>query len=147
MKICLTSSGPSEDSNLDIRFGRCPFFIVYNDKQDKYAVVKNEYAQTARGAGIAAAQKISDLGCQVLITGNIGPNAFQALQTAGIKIFCSSSGKISEILEEYKKGDLKELGSPQGRCGFGFGRGRGGGFGRDRGRGGAGMGRGRRGSN
>ena len=30
MKIAITSTGDSQDSKLDERFGRCSFFVVYD---------------------------------------------------------------------------------------------------------------------
>ena len=126
MKICISATGPTEDSQVSPVFGRCPYFLIFDEEEGKFAAVKNEALQVARGAGIAAAQKISNLGCQVLLTGNVGPHAFWALKQAKIKIFTVSFGKsIKEVLKEYREGKLKEIEAPAGRFGFGgFGQGR-----------------------
>jgi len=125
MKICVSSSGPSENSQVSPTFGRCPYFVIFDDKEEKLGLVKNESWQAPRGAGIAAAQRVSDLGCQALITGNVGPNAFYALKAARIKVFTSGFGKtVRDVLKDYKEDKLSELQVPTGR--FGFGRGKGG---------------------
>lgn len=130
MKICISSSGPSENSQVSPVFGRCPYFVVFDEEQERFGTVKNQAWQASRGAGIAAAQKVSDLRCQVLITGNIGPNAFYALNTGRVKIFGGGFGKtIKEVLKDFKEGKLTEAKVPTGR----FGRGMRGGFGRGRG--------------
>jgi predicted Fe-Mo cluster-binding NifX family protein len=135
MKICVSASGPSESASVDFRFGRCPYFIIYDADKKKYAVVKNEAVTAFRGAGITAAQKVADLGCQVIITGNIGPNAFGVLSQSGIKIFTGIFNKIvKETIEDWENGKLKESGLSTASFGpgRGFGGGRGGGWGRGR---------------
>lgn len=125
MKICISSTGPDKNSAVDPRFGRCQYFAIYD--AEKFDFVKNEAWQAPRGAGIAATQQLVDLGCQVLITGNVGPNAFYALQAAGIKVFTGAFGKkVGEALMDYREGKLSQAQAPTGRFGFGrgFGRGR-----------------------
>lgn len=125
MKIFISSTGQNENSQVSPIFGRCPYFVIYDEKEEKFEVIENDSWQAPRGAGIAATQKLVDLGCQVLITGNVGPNAFYALQSSGIKIYASVSGKtIKKTLEEFEEGRLSEAQMPTGR--FGFCRGRGG---------------------
>ena len=132
MKICISASGPSENASVDFRFGRCPYFIVYDTDKKKYAVVKNETGTAFRGAGITAAQKVADLGCRVIITGNIGPNAFNVLNQSGIKIFTGIFNKtVKKAIEDWENGKFKEsdLSTASFGSGRGFGRGRRGGWG------------------
>jgi predicted Fe-Mo cluster-binding NifX family protein len=83
------------------------------------------------GAGIQAAQTLTKKGVDVLITGNVGPNAFQALSAAGIKIVTGASGTVREVVEKYKRGELSETGAPTVKGHFGMGIGRGSGRGRE----------------
>jgi len=117
MKICLSASGKNKDSLVNPRFGRCPYFAVWDGQNLDF--IENKAVQMARGAGVAAAQKVSDLGCQVVISGNIGPHAFYALKSMGIKVFAGVLGKtINETLKDYQEGKLKEIQSAP--RGFGF---------------------------
>ena len=79
------------------------------------------------GAGIQAAQSLSSKNIKIVITGNVGPNAFQTLSAAGIDIFVGASGTIGEAIEKFEKGELRNTGTPtvDGHYGMGQGRGRG----------------------
>ena len=82
-------------------------------------LILNLAAGTKDGAGIHAAQTIANKGVKVLITGNVGPNAFRALSAAGIEIMTNASGTIIEVVEKFKKGELLKTGLPTVRGHFG----------------------------
>ncbi len=105
MKIGITSTGENLDADIDQRFGRCKYFLIVDTESMDFEVVSNENAMASGGAGIQAAQAIAKKGAEVIVTGNVGPNAFQTLSAAGIKVFTGASGTINE---KYKKGELKE---------------------------------------
>jgi predicted Fe-Mo cluster-binding NifX family protein len=81
----------------------------------------------------------------VVITGNVGPNAYRVLEAAGVKVFTGACGKADEVLAEYKSGKLTAAGSASVGEKFGMGAAGAGGPGMGtggRGRGGTGRGRG-----
>ena len=125
MKICVSASSNSLDANVDSRFGRCPYFVIVDSETMKFDVVSNDSTNAAHGAGIQAAQTIVNSGCKVVITGNVGPNAFNVLSTTGIKVITGVSGKINEALEKYKNGELQETANPTVGGHFGMGKGAG----------------------
>jgi predicted Fe-Mo cluster-binding NifX family protein len=127
MRICVSSAANSLDASVDPRFGRCPYFIIVDSETMQFEAVPNVASGAMGGAGIKAAQTIAGKGVKVLITGNVGPNAFQALSAAGIKIVTGAYGTVREVVEKYKRGELKETGGPTvgGHFGMGAGRGRG----------------------
>ena len=131
MKICVTSTGDTLDSDVDPRFGRCRYFLILDTDTMKFKSISNESAITSGGAGIQAAQTIAKAGVEVVITGNMGPNAFQTLSAAGITVFTGVNGNIKEAVEKYKKGEMKKTLAPSVGSHFGMGR-SGGGFGRGR---------------
>jgi len=80
------------------------------------------------GAGIQAAQTIANEGAKLLITGNVGPKAFQALSAAGIEVVTGVFGTIREAVEKFKRGEFEITGAPTVGGHFGMG-GKGGGRG------------------
>ncbi len=140
MNICITSMGPNLESEMDPRFGRCQYFLFVDPETMAFEAVENPNLAAAGGAGIQSAQLVANKGVEALITGQVGPNAYTTLQAAGIKILTGASGKIREVMEKYKKGQISS--SAQGpTVQAHFGMGMGGGMGRGGGRG-VGMGRG-----
>ncbi len=121
MKICITSTGKNLDSPMSPRFGRCPYFLIVDTETQKVEALENKGVQATRGAGVSAAQIIANSGCEVAITGNVGPNAFYTLNAAGIKIFVGASGKSCEqALKDYNDGNLEEASGSR-PCGPGRG--------------------------
>jgi predicted Fe-Mo cluster-binding NifX family protein len=107
MKIAITSAKDSLEAQVDPRFGRAPYFAIYETDNDSVEFVSNEQNLNApSGAGIQAAQNVVATGAKVLITGNCGPKAFMILNTAGIKIIIGFAGTVKEAAEKFKKGEL-----------------------------------------
>ena len=111
MKICVTSQGKTMDSPVDPRFGRCSFFIIADTETLEIEPHENKAAQQGGGAGIQAGQFISEQGVQAVLTGNVGPNAFQTLSAARVEVVTGVSGTVREAVTRYKNGELKVTGS------------------------------------
>ena len=91
MKISISSQGWDLDSRVDPRFGRAAQFLIYDTEASSFEVVSNSQSLNAmQGAGIKAAEVMSNRGVQVLITGHCGPKAFNALKAAGIEVISSA---------------------------------------------------------
>jgi predicted Fe-Mo cluster-binding NifX family protein len=125
VKICVSATSGSLDANVDSRFGRCSYFVIVDSETMEFKAVANDSSGAAHGAGIQAAQTVVNIGVKVVITGNVGPNAFNVLSATGIKIVTGASGSVKEAVEKYKKGELKEVGNPTVGGHFGMGRGQG----------------------
>jgi predicted Fe-Mo cluster-binding NifX family protein len=131
MNICVTSQGNNLESLVDPRFGRCQYFIIVNPDTLEFEAVQNPSISAGGGAGIQSGQLMVNKGVEAVLTGNVGPNAFATLQAAGIKIITGASGKVSEVIEKYKKGELSSsVGGPNVAAHFGMGMGGGRGMGR-----------------
>ena len=85
MKICVTAQGGTLDSAVDPRFGRCRYFIFVDTGDLEFEAVGNPNLESTGGAGIQSAQLAVSRKAEAVITGNIGPNAFQVLQAASAK--------------------------------------------------------------
>jgi len=111
MKIAITSYGKEMSSQPDMSFGRAKWFILHDEDTGRFeAHENNQNVNTAHGAGIQAAQTIANLGVSVVLTGNVGPNAFRTLQAAGIKIllFGKDRKTVEEVLQGWKSRNFSE---------------------------------------
>ena len=109
MKIAISTSGQSMDSKLDLRFGRCAYFLIYDTEKEDMRAVANQGQTASGGAGITASQQLIDEKADIIITGSLGPNAFELLEKAEIKAYKGEAVSVRSILEKYKKGELSEI--------------------------------------
>ncbi len=115
MKIAITSDGTTPDSQLNPRFGRTKYFLIYNDSADEiksWEIIDNKQNfQASQGAGIQSATTIANSNCNVVITGHCGPKAFRALIAADIEVYLGKEGTVIDALEAFQKGELKKIDS------------------------------------
>ncbi|MFC2165438.1 NifB/NifX family molybdenum-iron cluster-binding protein [Acidobacteriota bacterium] len=148
MKIAVSASGPELSGPVDPRFGRCSHFLFVDSETMQSEAIENPNVAFSSGAGIQSAQIIAKKGATVLLTGSCGPNAFQTLQTAGVKVVVGVTGTIQAAIQQFKAGQLQSTTQPNVsahsgmQAGGGVPMGPGLGMGRGMGRGmGGGMGR------
>lgn len=157
MRLCITATGKEIDANVEIRFGRAPWFLIVDtDTGTIIEAVENHAATQGQGAGIAATKLLSDKNIDAVLTGTVGPNAAQVFQTTGISLIegLSPQDTVQEALVKFKQGSYgkgksaSSTDAPLDQSGIkgrgiaaGGGRGMGGGGGRGMG-GGSGQGRG-----
>jgi predicted Fe-Mo cluster-binding NifX family protein len=103
MKIAVSAKGGSLNAQMDERFGRCEYFIIVDSENMRFNAVFNPSFDASGGAGPSAAKKIAEYDTEVLISGNVGLNAQQALDAAGIKVVTGASGTVKEVVENYLK--------------------------------------------
>lgn len=107
MRIAVTSTGTDLDSQVDPRFGRALYFLIVDSETFAYDVVDNkENLNALKGAGIQAAQMVSEKGAEVLLTGFCGPNAFKALKAADITVANDATGSVRDAVKAYLDGKL-----------------------------------------
>jgi predicted Fe-Mo cluster-binding NifX family protein len=131
MKIAISATAANLDADVDPRFGRCQYFVIVDPATMEFEALENSGAMAGGGAGIATAQIIAGKGIEAVLTGNCGPNAYQVLSAANIKVVTGVSGKVRQAVEDYKSGKLKASSQPNvpGHFGMGGGMGRGRGMG------------------
>ncbi|MCK4414457.1 MAG: DUF5320 family protein [Candidatus Eisenbacteria sp.] len=151
MKIAVTSTGSTLDDQVEMRFGRCAYFLIIDPDTLEFEAIPNPNIAVGGGAGIQSAQLMANKDVSVVLTGNCGPNAFETFGAAGIQVITGVSGQVRQAVQQYKSGTLGSASSPsvqshfgdgmRGEMGGGRGMGRGMGMGGGMG-GGKGMGRG-----
>jgi predicted Fe-Mo cluster-binding NifX family protein len=108
MKVAITSQGPELSSQTDPRFGRAAWVVIIDPETKEFEAVDNSVNVNAfKGAGIQAATLIADKGADVLMTGHCGPNAFNTLNAAGVKVVNGITGTVEETLEKFIAGGIE----------------------------------------
>ena len=111
MKIAISSTGKTLESEVDSKFGRCKYFLIIeieNKKIKDFKVVENTAKAQSGGAGISAGEIIANQKVDSIITVNLGPRAFSIFDQFKIKVY-HGEGKIKEVVEDFANGKLKEL--------------------------------------
>ena len=129
MKIAISSQGTGLSAQVDPRFGRCQYFIVIDPETMQFESLENSNIMAGGGAGISTAQVMVDKEVQVVLTGNCGPNAYETLSAAGIRVITGVSGTIQEAVNGYNADRFQPTSQPNVDSHFGMGMG--GGMGSD----------------
>ncbi len=113
MKVAIpsdTSEGPN--SRISYLFGRAPFIAIAEVQDQKLVDVRvesNPYAQIPGGAGPSLAQYLRELGVQVVLASDVGPNAASVLSASGISWIPVPAGiTVREAIETYLRGSLPQ---------------------------------------
>ena len=134
MKVAVSAVSGSLDAQINPRFGRCQYFVIVDSDTMDSEALPNASRSAPSGAGIQAAQTIANKGAKVVLTGSVGPNAYQAFSAAGIQIITGVFGTVMDAVEKFKSGQLRQTATSTSSMGFrmggpGMGMGRGGGRG------------------
>lgn len=113
-KIAISSEGPTLDDRIDPRFGRAAGFLIVDPQTLAFEYVDNGASQAmAQGAGIQAAETVVRSGAKVVLTGYVGPKAFLALDSAGIRVAQNLDNlTVRQAVEKFKQGDVQWADAP-----------------------------------
>jgi predicted Fe-Mo cluster-binding NifX family protein len=111
MKLMISAQNCTLESPVDSRFGRCPWLILVDTESNQWKAFQNPGASQSGGAGVAAAQFVVDQNAEVVISGDFGPNAARAFQTAKIdmRLFPKQVLSVQEAVDLYKSDNLSKF--------------------------------------
>ena len=115
MKIAITTETGNLDGAFHSRFGRAAHFVIVDDETEEWQAYANPARDASGGAGIQAAQFISEHGAQAAISGDFGPKAYNALVAGGIQMFLAPANEsftARELLARYQLGQLNQVLAP-----------------------------------
>lgn len=111
MKIAISSVGKGVEDAVSDVFARCPCFVIVELKDGKILNIKaleNKSAEQLGQAGISVAQLMAEEDVNVVISKNVGPRAFDALNQFNIDIY-SGEGVIKDVLQKFIEGKLEKI--------------------------------------
>lgn len=134
MKVVVTSNGQGLDAPASPVFGRSPWYVLVDTDTMEVETMENPAVGAASGAGIQAAQFVLERGAEAVVSGSVGPNAFEVFRSAEIPVYVFEDGTVRDAIDAWQAGRLPQVGGPTGpaHAGLGGGRGMGGGAGRAR---------------
>lgn len=110
MRVAVSALGPSLDDRVDERFGRAAYLLIVDDDTPAVDILDNSANRNAlQGAGLGAAEVVSEHGATAVITGHLGPKAFTALQLSGVTGYDGTGMTVRSAVEELRSGRLARL--------------------------------------
>lgn len=107
MKIAL----PSNQNRVDEHFGHCEYFTVFTVNESKQIVAEDK-VNSAVGCGCKSniVQTLAQMGVNLMLAGNMGDGAVNALESNGIKVARGCSGDVKAVAEDWLAGKLHDSG-------------------------------------
>jgi predicted Fe-Mo cluster-binding NifX family protein len=109
MRIVVSSQGENLDAPASPVFGRCPTYLFVDADTMEFEAMPNPATSQGGGAGIQAAQFVVNQGAKAVLTGNLGPNAFDVLKAAGVPGYLVPEGTVRQAVEAYRAGSLQAM--------------------------------------
>ena len=112
MKIILTTSSPDIKSQVDPRFGRGAYLLVIDTDTLEWEARPNPGVSASGGAGIQAAQFVTEHKAEAVISSDFGPHAFEVLHTASVPMYLFGSCRtVRDVIVQFKAGRLEQVGA------------------------------------
>ena len=101
MKIAITSTGNSMESTIDQRFGRCAYFVVYDNQSKTTEFIPNPNKDRDEGAGPASVQIVASRNADKIISGEFGMKIKSLLDSLKIQMIVikDHTKRVSEIID------------------------------------------------
>jgi predicted Fe-Mo cluster-binding NifX family protein len=102
MKIIISSQGGELSSGFDPRFGRAPWFCLYDDQTREANFIENKFADSPSGAGKKASELVVELGAERIISGDFGPKAKDVLDKYNVQMLAIEDKKetVANVIEK-----------------------------------------------
>lgn len=105
MKLMISAQNSKLESQVDRRFGRSTWLILFDTETDQWEAFQNPGASQSGGAGVAAAQFVVDKKADVVCSGDFGPNSSRAFQAANVEMrhFAENISTVQEAIDHFKQ--------------------------------------------
>jgi predicted Fe-Mo cluster-binding NifX family protein len=100
----ISSTGKTEKSFLDLRFGKCENLVIYDSGNNKFNIMENPY-RNSEDSGTELVRFLKNEGVSVIITGEIGPEVSQILEKEKLQLVLlfEEKIKIEDIISRISK--------------------------------------------
>ena len=117
MLILIGADGNNLESSVAKRFGHADYYILYNSDTKSFAVDANSEEEHNH----ENLYDYLDKGVKAFIVGNIGPHAFEIINTPKSKVYLARKMSGQEAVDKLLKGELQQLSEPTAKRSIGHG--------------------------
>jgi len=109
MKIAVPTKA---ENRIDDHFGHCEFYKIYG-VSDKNEIISEERMDSPQGCGCKSniAEVFENEGVKIMLAGGIGDGAIDKLQAHGVTVIRNCEGDVTELVQQYLAGKLKDVGN------------------------------------
>ena len=96
----ITSSGKTEKSFLDLRFGKCENVVLFDAEKNEYSIEENPFLNQEGHTGIKLVDYLKNKGITNIITGEVGQMVSDKLEQEKLQLVLLHEEriKIEEIM-------------------------------------------------
>jgi len=101
--FAISSTGKTEKSFLDLRFGKCENIVLYNKTDDTFSIIDNPYQNTDH-SGVKLVNFLLNEGVSSIITGEVGPSVSNLLEKEKLQLVLLHEEriKIEEVINRIR---------------------------------------------
>ncbi len=101
--FAITSTGKTEKSFMDLRFGKCENVVIFNVASNQYSVIENPFKES-ENSGIQLIGYLKELEVTSIITGEVGPKVSSLLENDKLQLILLPEEriKVEEIMDRIK---------------------------------------------
>lgn len=96
----ITSTGKTDKSFLDLRFGKCENVVLFDPEKNVYSIIENPFLEESH-SGVKLVDKLKEEGVNTIITGEVGPMVSAKLEKERIQLVLLHEEriKVDEIMD------------------------------------------------
>ena len=101
----ISSSGKSEKSFLDLRFGKSEYIVIFDRDSNQEQIIENPYKNNDY-SGVQLVKFLHEKGVSVIITGEVGPQVSKVLEKEELQLVLlhEEKIKIEDIINRIRSG-------------------------------------------
>lgn len=99
----ITSSGKTEKSFLDLRFGKCEYLVLFYSAKNKFTIVENKFLNESH-SGTKLVDFLTEQDVTTIITGEVGPLVSSYLEEKRLQLVLLHEERIriEDIIKRIK---------------------------------------------
>ncbi|WP_320052240.1 NifB/NifX family molybdenum-iron cluster-binding protein [uncultured Acetobacteroides sp.] len=103
MILGIAASQNTVSSPIDLHFGRCCWFCIYNTETGAITFLENPCHSEAKHAGLQVAEMLEQHGVTVVVAGRFGNKVVELLRGKEIQLVVTPEGKtVEDIINRTK---------------------------------------------